>query len=178
VHNTVYRLKKALKEADVEADVANVNDGYRIQMHVALSDLGAFREFMARTKAIDQRSAAEGERHFRIYAGAVFGSKDYVWSTGFAAELTELYGSLARMLVAYYRGTGNGASMKEMLRAYLSYEPLDEDMNEALLGLYSENGESGLFRSHYDKYAKLLERELGIAPSARLREMAAGLSII
>ncbi|MCD9025172.1 response regulator [Cohnella silvisoli] len=172
VHNTVYRLKKAFKEAGIAVEVTNANDGYHVQLPASLSDLGIFREFMGRTAAVDQWNADEAERHFRLYLGTLFGGKDYVWSTGLATELSEQYGSLARMLASHYRETGNRAAMKETMRMYLSYEPLDEDMNARLLRLYAENEEEESFRRHYAHYTRLLDEELGIAPSAELRMLS------
>lgn len=107
----------------------------------------------------------------------MFAGKDYAWSAGLEAEIFQQQASLARKLSDYYRQSGDETAAKEMLRAYLSYAPLDEKMNAELLRLYSKSGESGAFRSHYDKYAALLSEELGVAPSDQIREMAKELSI-
>ncbi|MDQ6422851.1 response regulator [Paenibacillus sp. LHD-117] len=177
VHNAVYRLKKALKEAGLPVDLTHSNEGYLFSISPSFTDLESFRDFMSRTSAIDERNAAEGEKLFRFCRGALFGSKDYVWSSGLAAEVSAQQSSLARMLAAYYRGIAEYAAAKETLRSYLSDSPLDEEMNAELLGLYAESGEAVSFRNHYEQYAKRLKAELGIEPAESIRELAARLSI-
>ncbi|TCP55813.1 response regulator receiver and SARP domain protein [Tumebacillus sp. BK434] len=164
VHNTVYRLKKALKEAGIGVEVVHANDGYHMQIAAACSDLGQFRELA-------------GEARFRAYQGALFAGKDYVWSAGVAAELDVQYAEAARELVAKYRREGQAAKAKEALRTYLAYLPLDEEMNEQLLELYAAQEERELFRQHYAAYRNRLAEELGVAPSARIGRLAQQLGV-
>lgn len=177
VHNTVYRLKKTLKEAGLPADLTHGNEGYLLRFHPSFSDLESLRDFMSRIQAIGERNAAEAERLFRSCRGPLFGGKDYVWSSGLAAEAAAQQASLARMLAAYYLGNGNAAAAKETLRAYLSDCPLDEEIHAELLRLYAESGEAGAFRSHYEQYARRLAEELGAEPGEALRAMAARVGI-
>ncbi|MCD9025818.1 AfsR/SARP family transcriptional regulator [Cohnella silvisoli] len=59
LHNTVYRLKKALKEAGIEVDLTHMNEGHHFSGAIALSDLELLRDFLNRTSANDERNAAE-----------------------------------------------------------------------------------------------------------------------
>ncbi|WP_274364707.1 response regulator [Paenibacillus thermotolerans] len=127
VHNTVYRLKKSLKEAGLSAELTHSNEGYLLRIPPSFTDLESFRDFMGRTTAIDERNAAEGEKQFRSCRGALFGGKDYVWSLGLAAEVAMQQAALARMLVSYYRGIGDEAAAKETLRTHLSDSPFGEE---------------------------------------------------
>ncbi|QMV42619.1 response regulator [Cohnella cholangitidis] len=178
VHNTVYRLKKALREAGFSVELAHAGEGYDLRTPPIFSDLERFRDFMKGTSLINERNAVTGKKLLASSRGALFGNKDYVWSAGLEAEVRLQMVSLTRMLTVYFLGIGDETSTKETLCAYLAYAPLDEEMNAELLRLYSKGGELGLFRSHYEKYARLLSEELGLGPSEQLREMAAGLSAI
>jgi two-component system LytT family response regulator len=175
VHNTVYRLKKALKDTGIDVDLFHTCEGYRLQVTPGFSDLERFRSFMSRKIAIDERNAAEGDKLLRSYNGALFDGKDYVWCAGLAAEVSVQQVWLCRMLTLYYRGIGDRTAAKETLRVYLSNAPLDEEITGELLRLYADDGETGLFRAHYERYVKRLESELGLAPSAELRELVARL---
>lgn len=176
VHNTVYRLKKALKDAGVAIDLSNSNEGYYLRLSPGFSDLERFRNFMIRTAEIDEQNAAEGNKLLRLHAAPLFGGKDYVWSAGLAAEISAQLASLARMVTAYYRRTGDRPAAKETMRVYLSYAPLDEEMMGELLRLYADDGESGSFRAQYEQYVRRLEAELGAAPGKELRNLAAKFS--
>jgi len=172
VHNTIYRLKKSLKEAGIEIELTNTNEGYHFQVPASFTDLGRFRDFMGRTTVIDDRNVQEGERHFRMYKGELFGGKDYVWSTGAAAEAASQYVGLTRMLIAYHRESSHEAAAKETIHAYLAHMPLDEEMNGELLRLYFEKDEIEPFRRHYERYRHQLQEELGVEPSDEIKRMA------
>ncbi|MFC5406999.1 response regulator [Cohnella soli] len=177
VHNAIYRLKKALKEAGLPVDLTHSNEGYLLRVAPAFTDIERFRDFMKRTSAIDIRNATEAEKLFRSCRGELFGGKDYVWSSGLAAEVSAQKASLALMLASYYREIADMAAAKMTLRTYLADAPLDEEINAELLRLYAESGESGAFRNHYEQYAQRLEAELGVRPTESIRVLATGFSI-
>lgn len=171
LHNSIYRLKKSLKEAGITVDLTHTNEGYLWRVSPGFSDVGDFLSFTGRTAIIDGGNAKEGQRHFRMYRGALFGAKDYVWSAGAAADLALQYARLTRMLVAYHRDCGNRTEAKETLLVYLARMPLDEEMNGELLRLYLENEETEPFRRHYERYRQHLTEELGVEPSAEITGM-------
>lgn len=55
------RLKKALKDAGVEAEQSHGNEGYRKQVAADFTDLERFRAFLSRTQAIGERNACSKE---------------------------------------------------------------------------------------------------------------------
>lgn len=172
VHNTIYRLKKALKDAGIAVELTHTNEGYLFGASQDLSDWWRLRNFTAFASRVDGRNAAEADKLFCSYRGALFGGKDYAWSAGATSEAASQYASLARMLVAWHRERADSASAKETLRVYLGHAPLDEEMNAELLRLYAETGEAGTYLRHYDVYERILAEELGIRPPEELRELA------
>ncbi|WP_158602396.1 response regulator [Cohnella endophytica] len=172
LHNTIYRLKKVLKEAGIEVELTHTNEGYLFEASPAFSDLGQMRDFMARMTKVYGNNASEAEQRFRSYRGSLFGGKDYPWSASTVSEAASHYASLARLLTAWYRERGDPASAKETLRVYLGQAPLDEEIHGELLRLYLEAGETGSFLRHYDSYERLLAEELGIEPPEELRLQA------
>jgi len=172
LHNTIYRLKKALKEAGLAVELTHTNEGYLFGTPPAFSDLSRLLDFMGRTLRVDQNNAEEAERTFRSYRGALFGGKDYPWSAGADSQAFGVYASLARMLTAWHRERGDSAGARGTVRTYLEQSPLDEGMNAELLRMYAEAGEAGPFLRHYASYERLLAEELGARPSAELRESA------
>ncbi|MBB6673576.1 response regulator [Cohnella nanjingensis] len=172
LHNTIYRLKKALKEAGISVSLTHTNEGYVFEASPALSDWGQLRALMASASRVDGRNAPEADRRFRAYRGALFGGRDYPWSASAASEAASQYASLVRMLTDWYRERGDSASAKETLRLYLGQAPLDEEMNAELLRLFAEAGETGAYLRHFEGYERLLADELGIEPPAELRRWA------
>lgn len=179
LHNTVYRLKKALKEAGLAVEVSHTNEGYAMRTPEGFSDLERLRETAGKLSGsnLDERLAAEAADVFRLYQGPLFGAKDFGWCAGVATEADAACGALARALAGWHRGRGGDGTeaAKEVLRTYVAHAPLDEEMNAELLRMYAEAGEAAAFRQHYERYAATLAGELGIAPSPELRELASRL---
>ncbi|MBB6729835.1 response regulator [Cohnella zeiphila] len=172
LHNTIYRLKKTLKEAGIAIDLTHTNEGYLFESPPSLSDLGRLRDFTARSSKVDGTNAAEAERIFRSYGGVLFGGKDYPWSASAETEAASLYASLARGIAAWRRERGDPAGAKETLRVYLGHAPLDEEMHAELLQLYADAGEKSAYVRHYERFERMLAEELGLEPPAELRELA------
>lgn len=172
LHNTIYRLKKALKEAGIAVELAHTNEGYYFEAPPYISDWSRLRQFVSSTARIDEGNAAEADKLLRSYRGELFGGKHYEWSMGAVSEAASQYVVLARMLTAWHREKADLSSAKETLRHYLGYVPLDEEMNAELLRLYAETGEAGPYLRHYDNYERMLAEELGIRPQEELRELA------
>ncbi|WP_248928882.1 response regulator [Paenibacillus hamazuiensis] len=173
LHNTVYRLKKTLKDARMDLELIHSNEGYLLQAGPGFSDLEQLRGFMDQKAEVDEQNAAAGVKLLRSCTGNLFGGKDYVWSLGLASVVSDQMASLCRMIAKFYAAAGDRTALKETMRTYLSVAHLDEEMTERLLRLYAEDGETNLFRVHYESYVKQLETELGLMPSNEIRELAA-----
>ncbi len=172
LHNTVYRLKKSFKDAGIAIDLAHTNDGYRYSPAAGMSDLQLLREYAGKPAEDVRPSPEDDERLMTLCRGELFAGKDYAWSSALAAEAAMQQAALASMLVLRLRGRSPSRA-KAFLSAYLSEVPLDEGMNEAMLTLLDELGETAAFRRHYDLYVQHLADELGVNPPARIRLLAA-----
>jgi len=171
LHNTVYRLKKALKVAGVDIELAHGNQGYRFRAQSGLSDLQLLREYGGNPPDEAAADREARERLLLLCKGELFAGKDYAWSAGLAAEVASQQAALTRMLAARLR-TSDPSLAKSLLFAYLSESPLDEEVNEALLSLLAELGETALFHRHYTQYAERLGAELDAEPSDALQKLA------
>ncbi|MGM7684404.1 response regulator [Cytobacillus sp. Hm23] len=166
VHNlytTIYRLKKVLKENDILLTIKKVNEGYLLDMNNMNSDFDEFLHYFETHKNVSSATLKESERVFHQYKGSLFGRKDYIWSIGVQEELVEKYSSLTLQLALHYSSNGGFHLAEERLKTFLSYYPLHERINLALLNLYAMN-DHNLLIDYYDYYAKMLHKEMGVAP--------------
>ncbi|MDI4648320.1 response regulator [Cohnella hashimotonis] len=172
LHNTVYRLKKSLKTAGVGIELAHGNQGYRFRAQAGLSDLQLLREYGGSEPDTVAVAREAHERVLMLVKGELFAGKDYAWSAGLAVEVASQQAALTRRFAAKLRKSAPSLA-KSLMFAYLSESPLDEEVNEELLELLAELGESALFHRHYTQYAERLGAELDAEPSAALRKLAA-----
>ncbi len=171
LHNTVYRLKKTFKDSDIDIDLAHSNDGYRYAAGAGTSDLQLLREYAGKPLEENPPAPEMADRLSALCGGELFAGKDYAWSASPAAEAAMQQAVLARSLAAWLRAR-DPARAKAFMSAYLREAPLDEDMNEALLSLLAELGETAAFRRHYDLYVRQLASELAVDPPGSVRLLA------
>ncbi|MFS1514440.1 response regulator [Chengkuizengella sp. SCS-71B] len=167
LYNTIYRLKKTLKEHSKWITLKKVNEGYMLDMSNVKSDVDEFREYLQyhSASAISEENLVESERVFKLYKGPLFGLKDYIWKIGLEEQLEKQYSSLTRQIAHYYYSKGEFDEAEKILKTFLSLYPLHDKLNLMLLKLYSSDlDELNRLRSYYDDYVKLLKKELGATP--------------
>ncbi|OAB32030.1 hypothetical protein PMSD_17950 [Paenibacillus macquariensis subsp. defensor] len=117
LHNTMYRLKKLLKEQEIDMDIKKVNEGYMLDASNHTYDVLAFERYL-HSISEGGRDAAQEENLVSLYKGTLFDRKDYLWKTphekGFSKHFT--------MLMSIY--------------------PLDEEMNLSLFKIYECSGKN------------------------------------
>lgn len=171
LHNTVYRLKKTLKEQSVPLEIKKTNEGYLLNLPSAYSDMETFRETVHRLSAASLEHAADIERVYRMYEAPLFGERDYVWSIAESEELSRLFEETAKWLIDYCKASQETDAMERTIKHYLKFDPLHEGMNMQLLRHYSDIRALELLRKHYEELRQLLKDELGVEPPSDARQL-------
>jgi DNA-binding SARP family transcriptional activator len=86
---------------------------------------------------------------------------------GLQRQLLRALGRLAQG----YAGRGEHERACEMARQRVALDPLDEEAHRALMGLYARSGRRGDAVRQYRAAVRLLEAELGVAPSVETTAM-------
>ncbi|UKS27097.1 response regulator [Paenibacillus sp. HWE-109] len=163
LHNTIYRLKKLLKEQEIGLDILKTNDGYMIDTLGMTYDLLEFQ--MSEVTSIDGTPDKErAERLFSLYRGPLLERKDYLWKTQLEESYGKQYTSLVRLMIqqGMLEQAWSQAEMK--LDTYLSLYPLNEEMNQLVMDLYASSGKKERIAKHFASFKTLYLRELGLEP--------------
>ncbi|RKP48043.1 response regulator [Cohnella endophytica] len=159
LYNTVYRLKKVLKEQGIEMDVHKTQDGYSLDTGGLAYDLTAFQRSASSDAGMAGHSLEEDI--CSAYQGKLLETKDYSWK----ASLAEVYGrqheTAARGLVSRHFTMGEWEQAESRLLAYLVIEPLDERMNRLLFEVYERRGFADKARKHFATFAAAYRTEFG-----------------
>lgn len=100
VHNTVYLLKKTLKEFDLPISVVTINDGYSLQFAQQIFvDFHEFQQLDVNTKIIDHLLEMT---NLYSHSGSLFFDKDYRWSMLLKEKLEMKHRECLRKLQFYY----------------------------------------------------------------------------
>ncbi|WP_240419296.1 response regulator [Paenibacillus periandrae] len=169
LHNTIYRLKKILKEHRIGIDIQNTNEGYRMEVSDFMYDVLAFDR---------QRSALNGvlQDHAHmdwlcsLYKGPLLDRKDYVWKTSLEEGYVKQYTLLVRTLIESDMVAQEWTKAELRLDAYLSLYPLHEEMNQLLMDIFTRSGNTEKIAKHYERFAASYRREIGLEPSQEMRD--------
>ena len=98
------------------------------------------------------------------------------WVVGERERLRQLRLHALELLALRLTARGSFGLAAEAGLAALRSDPLRESANRALIRVFLAEGNPAEAVRHYRSYSTLLERELGLAPSAQMRELLEGLA--
>ncbi|WP_058300429.1 response regulator [Gorillibacterium timonense] len=115
LYTTVFRLKKALKEADIRASVENETGVYRIVLEGVSSDLAEFEREEERNGSFEEWTAEETEKALGLYQGDLFGERAYPWSLWRRDLCYNRFFGLLKRALSHYAAAGNRGGAKRLL---------------------------------------------------------------
>ncbi|MFD2170440.1 response regulator [Tumebacillus lipolyticus] len=171
LHNTIYRLKKMLKGHEIGMDIRKTIDGYLLDTADQTYDVLAFQQHDF-SSANGVGDVARAEQLCAQYAGPLLERKDYLWKAPLEEQFRKQYTSLVRNLTRQDFAAQEWAKAERRLEAYLTAYPLHEEMNLALLQVYSHSGNKESFAKQYARFEAAYRQELGLAPPAEMKSQA------
>lgn len=94
------------------------------------------------------------------------------WVTGLRAEARELASRILNRVVDRLSSEGRLETAVAHARELLSLDPLSEANHRRLMRLYGDSGERSKAIAQFQSCRQLLQRELGVEPSAETRQLA------
>ena len=168
LHNTMYRLKKLMKEQSMGMDIQKTSEGYMLLPLQQIYDLLAFQQFDF-SSVSDEQNMNKIEDLCAMYRGPLLDRKDYVWKTSLEEGFRKQYSVLIRVLIENDVTLGNLQRAEQRLDTYLSMYPLSEEFNLKLLDIYARSGQQQKIALHYAKFVEAYRLELGIDPPSQMQ---------
>ncbi|MCY9663942.1 response regulator [Paenibacillus alginolyticus] len=172
LHNTIYRLKKLMKEQEIGMDIVKTNEGYMLDTQDVRYDLLEFQSCEA-VQADGKQDVAQADRLFAMYRGTLLERKDFLWKSKLEEGYAKQYTALVRGLVGRDVAAQEWGKAEQKLDMYLSIVPLNEEMNQLLMDVYASSGRRERIVKHYASFEELYRRELGIEPPKEMSAKAA-----
>ncbi|MUT66509.1 response regulator [Paenibacillus sp. NEAU-GSW1] len=171
LYNTVYRLKKLLKEHGIGMDIKKTGTGYLLDT----GDAAAY-DVLAYVNRDDGTDWDRDRQLFALYKGPLLEMKDFLWKEPLAEAFGKQYYTIARRLVEEEMRIRDWQGAENRLLSYLTIDPTRLEMHELLLDVYAWSGHSHKIAAHFRKAEAVYLSELGIAPPERLRQKAESFS--
>ncbi|HJP73197.1 MAG TPA: BTAD domain-containing putative transcriptional regulator, partial [Pseudonocardiaceae bacterium] len=170
LHSYLTRLRRILTDAD--ADIVRLGNSYQLAVDESHIDLHRFRRLTAAARmAPDDKAVVLLENALGLWRGEPFAGLDIPWLHGIRVMLTK------ERLAAELDHTdielrlGHHTKLLAPLSVRAERFPLDERLaGQLMLALY-RSGRQADALNHYHHTRRQLDLELGVEPSAALREL-------
>ncbi len=180
LNTTVYKLRKALEPYGMKAAIVTANESYRVEMNEIYVDYDDFEHRISHFDDISLSTLNAALEAEQLYAGELFGDRDYHWSLPEQERLANLLRSLGKKLGAYLLASGASSEALQILQKIAVKNELDEEINCLYMQVYAAKRDKLSLIKHYERYSKTIQRELGVAPGKTVTslytELCKGLS--
>ena len=164
LHTALYHLRRALGPS-AEGTVTFAGGAYRFDRESADVDLDRFHRLAAAAEPEAWRSA------IALYRGDLLEGLDYPWCEGPRARARSQYLHSLRRLGEHLRQAHRWGEAAHILQLLVQVDPLAEDGHQALMECYAALGNRSAALQQYRTLVRLLDEELGLAPSAGAQEL-------
>ncbi len=166
LHTTLYKLKKAVREAGGRESIGYVSGQYHADFGSLDNPLREFRE-QGRLRSALQDGAETAEACRRVieaYKGELFGKLDYPWSYPYRKMCFEVFRSACLRLAGYCLGRHDPDGAADAVRRLLDQSEIDEDAHELMMHVHVERKDRVALKRQYEQMCQVLRSELGISP--------------
>jgi two-component SAPR family response regulator len=168
LYNGIYYIRKALVSYGISEKLVKIDHNYNLKLGFVDWDVQRFDELFA--KGPEERFEYLQEIE-ELYAGDFLGEELYGWSDLDRERLSRLYEQGILELAKKYIEEKNYVQAENVLLRAYNKNPYWEPISELLLKLYKETNNPANAVGHFNAYSALLRKELGIAPSEKLRKL-------
>lgn len=180
---TTYFLRQQLHAIGLSDNVIAVgNAAFSLRRDAVWLDCEAFETFFNEGRLLVHRGQIEAalvyfEKAERIYKGDYLPEERYSdWCAEERERLRELYFDMLDHMVDGYVECGDHGRAAQVCRRALTREPCREGFHRALMLCLARLGQRDRLIAHYDRCRRVLQAELGVAPTPETERLFQELS--
>ncbi len=173
VHNlymTVYRLKSLLNSIDPEQKMMKLRSDNALIFAPGVCDYTDFMRFARENAVVTEENASEAANALGLCRGSFLEKESCVWVAEGTNEAETEYERIALELGSFYIAAGHLSEAKSVLTALIKRNAVCEEAYTLLLDLALQTGDRSAYLTRYEQYARIMQKELYLKPSARYRE--------
>jgi Response regulator containing CheY-like receiver and SARP domains len=163
LHNSIYYLKKTLREYGVGPEQIHISGRYCLHLEEVWYDR-AFIENKAKNRESLQ-TIEELEAVLELFdGGGYLLTEGWAWAEQDREILQRVELDILMQLTRKYVETGMFHEAERTLKQSFRKNPFEENITYMLMVIYKKNGEAAKAAKHYAEYQKILKDELKIQP--------------
>lgn len=171
LNTTVYQLRKALEPHELKTIIISANDSLRLDVKEVYLDFVDFENRIKAMGSLDETNLQSAVDTEKLYVDDLFGDKTYLWAVQERERLSVLYTGFAKKLGGYLLKNNYPALASEILKRLINRNEFDEEANSLMMKLYAVQRDKTALVQHYERYVKILQRELGVTPGREITSL-------
>lgn len=175
LHTNLYYLRRALQTLVNKRETVVFGGGYyRLAEGCYTTDVDRFETLLSAAQSGDGGEIASPaflERAIDLYTGDYLQGLDYPWVGSEQRRLRRIYLEAREKLAYYYIKIGSCARALPHAVALAEARPLSEDTHVLVMTAYARLGDLDAVKEQYKRMSRLLDDELGTAPSPQTRKL-------
>lgn len=165
LNTAVYQLRKALQPHGLKSIVRTFDEQYMLEMTHIDVDFISFEAYVNRVKEWNEFTVKEALEWERNFTGDLYDNKFYAWSVPEQEGLAIRYHDFAMRLVRWLLENNQVTQSILIARKIVSRNEVDEEANVFLMKAYRAAKDYQSFRSHYEHFINVYQKEMGSLPA-------------
>ncbi|MBZ9688533.1 response regulator [Clostridium estertheticum] len=175
LNTTIYKLRKALLHHEMKSAVISVNESYRIDIKDIYIDFIDFDNRVNALCIINESNLEDAIKTEKLFVGQLFGDKGYHWSLPEKERLSEVHWDFVKKLGNYLLKNNSLTISLQIFKKMAIKNELDEEVNCLLMRVYAAKRDRISLIKQYNRYTKVLQRELEVTPASNTAKLYAEL---
>ncbi|MFF2018752.1 response regulator [Paenibacillus sp. NPDC058177] len=167
-YNTLYLLRKMLRENNFGMEIKKLNDRYMLDIGDVVYDVLAFDQAKS-SESKEKLNKGQAEHLCSLYQGPLLDNKPYLWKAALEEAYFKQYTVLIGDLVERRIASGHWDQAEDLLEGYLSMYPLQEKMHVLLIDMYEQRGKKEKSSRLHQQYLEAYSQEFGAEALAELK---------
>lgn len=178
LNSTLYYIRKAIGAPERGQWIVADRNEIRINRTGLNCDLYEFEELIRQIRRQPKDISSLCKEVESIYSGPLLMGKSYEWAAGKIRQLERDYTEVLEMAAEFHLKQHLLQDALHYFSEILNIDPLREDIACQVLSIYLKLGRINEAHRYYEGLEKLLEQELGIRPSLRVKRLVEQLKIM
>lgn len=165
LNTTVYKLRKALEQSGMKSVLISGNESYKIETKNMYIDFIDFENRLIHSRHFENNNLDEELKSESLYAGELFGEKDYFWAMPEKEKFSIMYSDFAKKLIAYLMERNLLVESLYILKKLEYINEMDEEVHCCLMKVYTAQKDKVSLQRQYKRYSNILRNEFGSTPN-------------
>lgn len=164
LYTAIYQVRKLLQAERINIQIANVDEGYMLELNGAQLDIEEWEKKIIGAPEITDDTLAQHHRIFSLYGGDYLAEYSYSWAETERRRLRDMWLRHARQIASYYTAENKDTEAAAHYLRVQSILPTEESIYFELMRLYNRLEDRSSVEKQYELLQNMLRTEVDMEP--------------